>query len=129
MALVELITVLALLQFLYFGILVSRARGRFGIKAPAITGNEIFERYLRVQMNTLEMLVIFLPALWIATVYVPTYGVALLGVLYLIGRFVYLRGYVADPSKRGTGFGLTALPIVVLLLIDLIGSLIRLFRG
>jgi glutathione S-transferase len=129
MAWVELITILALLQFLYFGVLVGRARDRFGVKAPAITGNEIFERYFRVQMNTLELLVIFLPALWIATVYVPGYGVALLGVLYLIGRFVYLRGYVTDPSKRSLGFGLSALPILALLLIDLIGALIRLIRG
>jgi uncharacterized MAPEG superfamily protein len=129
MAPVELVTVLALLQFLYFGVLVGRARDRFGVKAPAITGNEIFERYFRVQMNTLELLVIFLPALWIATVYVPAYGVALLGVLYLIGRFVYLRGYVAEPSKRSLGFGLSALPILALLLIDLIGALIRLIKG
>jgi uncharacterized MAPEG superfamily protein len=129
MALVELVTVLALLQFLYFGVLVGRARDRFGVKAPAITGNEIFERYFRVQMNTLELLVIFLPALWIATVYVPAYGVALLGVLYLIGRFVYLRGYVAEPSKRSLGFSLSALPILALLLIDLIGAVGRLIRG
>ena len=129
MAPVELVTVLALLQFLYFGVLVGRARDRFGVKAPAITGNEIFERYFRVQMNTLELLVIFLPALWIATVYVPAYGVALLGVLYLIGRFVYLRGYVAEPSKRSLGFSLSALPILALLLIDLIGAVGRLIRG
>jgi glutathione S-transferase len=129
MALIELVTVLALLQFLYFGVLVGRARERYGVKAPAITGNEIFERYFRVQMNTLELLVIFLPALWIATAYVAVYWVALLGLVYLIGRFLYLRGYVTDPSKRSLGFGLSALPILALLLIDLIGALIRLTRG
>ncbi len=129
MALVELITVLALLQFIYFGILVGRARDRFGVKAPAVAGNEIFERYFRVQMNTLELLVVFLPALWMATAYVAAYWVALLGVVYLIGRFVYLRAYVAEPSKRSVGFSLTSLPILVLLLIDLIGSVSRLIKG
>jgi glutathione S-transferase len=122
MALVELITVLALLQFIYFGILVGRARGRFGIKAPAMTGNEVFERYVRVQMNTLEQLLVFLPAIWIASVYVAAYWLALLGAVYLIGRFVYLRAYVAEPAKRSLGFSLTSVPILLLLLIDLIGS-------
>ncbi|MGC2460840.1 MAG: MAPEG family protein [Steroidobacteraceae bacterium] len=129
MALVELITVLALLQFIYFGILVGRARDRFGVKAPAVAGNEIFERYFRVQMNTLELLVVFLPALWMATAYVAAYWVAFLGVVYLIGRFVYLRAYVAEPSKRSVGFSLTSLPILVLLLIDLTGSVSRLIKG
>ncbi len=129
MALIELITVLALLQFLYFGILVGKARDRYGIKAPATTGNELFERYIRVQMNTLELLVLFLPALWIATAYVAVYWVALLGVVYLIGRFIYLRGYVAEPSKRSIGFGVSTLPILALLAIDLIGSVSRLIRG
>jgi glutathione S-transferase len=129
MALVELITVLALLQFLYFGILVGRARERLGVKAPAITGNEVFERYLRVQMNTLELLILFLPALWLAVAHLAAGWLTLLGAVYLIGRFVYLRGYVAEPSKRSIGFGLSALPILVLLATDLIGSVMRLVRG
>jgi uncharacterized MAPEG superfamily protein len=129
MAAVELITVLVLLQFFYFAILAGRARQRYGVKAPAVTGNEIFERYLRVQMNTLEMLIMLLPALWLATVFVPPRWGALLGVVYLIGRFIYLRAYVADPSRRGPGFGLSALPIMLLLAIDLIGSVSRLVRG
>jgi uncharacterized MAPEG superfamily protein len=129
MALIELITVLALLQFLYFGILVGNARERHGVKAPATTGNEVFERYLRVQMNTLELLILFLPALWIATAYLAAYWLALLGVVYLIGRFIYLRAYVAEPSRRSVGFGVSALPILALLAIDLIGSVSRLIRG
>ncbi|MFI4868388.1 MAG: MAPEG family protein [Steroidobacterales bacterium] len=129
MAWVELITVLALLQFIYLGVLVGHARERFGVKAPATTGNEMFERYFRVQMNTLEQLVVFLPAMWIATAFVAAPWAALLGLVYLIGRFVYLRAYVAEPSKRSVGFSMTALPILVLLLIDLVGALIRLIRG
>ena len=129
MALIELITVLALLQFLYFGILVGNARERYGVKAPSTTGNEVFERYLRVQMNTLELLILLLPALWIATAYLAAYWLALLGLVYLIGRFIYLRAYVAEPSKRSIGFGVSALPILALLAIDLIGSVSRLIRG
>jgi glutathione S-transferase len=129
MALVEIVTVLALLQFIYFGVLVGRARERFGVKAPAISGHEIFERYFRVQMNTLELLVIFLPALWLATAFVAARWAALLGAVYLIGRFVYLRAYVAEPSKRSIGFALTSVPILVLLAIDLIGAVGRLIRG
>jgi glutathione S-transferase len=129
MALLELITVLALLQFLYFGILVGQARERLGVKAPAITGNEVFERYLRVQMNTLELLILLLPALWLAVAYLDARWLALLGAIYLVGRFVYLRAYIAQPSKRSLGFGLSALPILILLATDLIGSVARLIRG
>ena len=129
MALVELVTVLALLQFLYFGILVSRARERLGVKAPAVTGNDVFERYVRVQMNTLELLILLLPALWIATAYLAARWVALLGVVYLVGRFIYLRAYVAEPSRRSLGFGLSALPILLLLAIDLVGCVMRLLRS
>jgi glutathione S-transferase len=124
------ITVLALLQFLVFGMLVGGARGKYGIKAPAVSGNEIFERYFRVQMNTLEQLILLLPALWIASVYafVAYYWTALLGALYLIGRTLYLRAYVADPAKRSLGYGLSALPVLALLVIDLIGVIIRWVR-
>jgi glutathione S-transferase len=119
----ELVIVLALLQYLFFGMLVSRARTRSGVKAPAVTGDPIFERYLRVQMNTLELLVIFLPALWIASAYIAMHWIAALGAVYLVGRFLYLRGYVRAPEKRSLGFGLSALPILILLATDLIGAL------
>jgi uncharacterized MAPEG superfamily protein len=50
-------------------------------------------------------------------------------VVYLVGRFIYLRAYVAEPSRRSLGFGVSALPILVLLAIDLIGCAMRLIRG
>ena len=119
------LTLLALLQFFYFGILVGRARGTYGIKAPAVTGNEIFERYFRVQMNTLELLILFLPALWIACEfkYIADYWIALLGVLYLVGRFMYQSSYVAEPAKRSAGYGLSSVPVLALLVIDIIGAI------
>lgn len=128
MPLTVVISVLAILQFWFFGMLVGNARTRYGVAAPAITGNEMFERYFRVQMNTLELLVMFLPALWLASRYVAPLWTALLGVLYLIGRFVYWRGYIAAPSKRGPGFGLSALPILLLLLISLVGAIMQWVR-
>lgn len=119
----ELVIVLALLQYLFFGMLVGRARTRYGVKAPAVTGDPIFERHYRVQMNTLELLIIFLPALWIASAHIAPLWIAALGAVYLAGRFLYLRSYVRAPEKRSLGFGLSALPILILLAVDLIGAL------
>ena len=122
MAWIELVSVLAILQFFFFGAQVARARERYHVKAPATTGDEVFERYFRVQMNTLELLVMFLPALWMAASVLRPAWVALIGVVYLIGRAIYSMSYVADPSKRGPGYGLSILPVLALLLIVVIGA-------
>jgi glutathione S-transferase len=129
MAWVELVTLGAVLQALLFGMLVGRARTRYGVAAPASTGNEIFERYFRVQANTNETLIIFLPSLWIAARYWPPSWAAILGAIYLIGRILYLRGYVRDPKQRGPGYGLSLLPTMALLLIALVGVVRALLRG
>jgi glutathione S-transferase len=121
MDLVTVILVLALLQYIAFAMLVGGARGKYGVKAPATTGHEVFERYFRVQQNTLELLVVFVPAIWLFGQYVSTLWAAILGLVYLVGRVVYLKSYVADPAKRSAGFGLSFLPIAVML----IGVLIR----
>ncbi|MFZ8885939.1 MAG: MAPEG family protein [Steroidobacteraceae bacterium] len=122
MALVQLVAVLAILQFIAFAMLVGKARGTYGIKAPAVTGHDVFERYYRVQMNTLEQLVVFLPALWLGAQHLNPLWAAALGVVYLIGRQLYLRAYVSDPASRGLGFLLTFLPSVLLLLAALVGA-------
>lgn len=122
---VHIVALLAIVQFIYFGILVGQARGKYGIKAPAMTGNEHFERAARVQMNTLEQLVGFLPALLIAAVYWPPVYVAAVGVVYLVGRVLYQRAYVADPAKRGPGFGLSFLPTTLLILAGLVGAVMK----
>ena len=80
------------------------ARGKYGIEAPATTGNEIFERKFRVQQNTLEQLIVFLPALWMFGTFVSATIGAGLGVVFLVGRVVYAMGYVSDPKKRTPGF-------------------------
>ena len=122
---VYIVALLAIVQFIYFGILVGQARGKYGIKAPAMAGNEHFERAVRVQMNTLEQLVCFLPALLIAAAYWPPVYVCAAGVVYLVGRTLYRQAYVADPAKRGLGFLLTFLPITLLILAGLAGAVMR----
>ena len=120
---VHLIALLAVAQFFAFGILVGRARGQYGVKAPAVTGHEMFERALRVQMNTLEQLAAFLPCLLIAGQYWSGTLVAGIGTVYLAGRLLYRQRYVADPTSRGLGFLLTVLPTFVLFVLGLIGAL------
>ena len=122
---VHIVALLAIVQFIYFSMLVGKARGKFGIKAPAMTGHEGFERAVRVQMNTLEQLVCFVPALLIAAVYWSPVYVAATGVVYLVGRTLYQRAYVADPAKRGLGFMLTFFPTVLLVLAGLVGAVMR----
>ncbi len=122
---VHIVAVLAILQFFFFGIMVGRARVKYGVKAPATSGHEMFDRAFRVQMNTLEQLVGFLPALLIAGVYWPDLPIAAIGAVYLLGRFLYGKSYSEDPSKRGPGFLLTILPTLTLLLAALTGAIIR----
>lgn len=122
MALINLLVVLAVVQFIVFGLLVASARGRYGVSAPATTGNENFERYYRVQMNTLEMLIALIPGVWIATLYANAYFVAAMIAVYLVGRLVYFRAYVRDPRSRSLGFSISFLPIVALLLAGAAGA-------
>ena len=124
MVLVEIVTVLALIQFVVFGALVGRARGKYGISAPAVSGHEMFERYYRVQMNTLELLVVFVPSLWLAARYWSPLVVAAIGAIYLVGRVLYFRAYVSEPAKRGIGFVMSLGPAVLLLLATLVGAVI-----
>jgi glutathione S-transferase len=121
MAWVELVSLLALVQYVAFGFRVGTAREKFGVKAPAMSGNETFERYNRVHMNTLEQLVVFLPALWIAAQYSNPARMAAIGAVFIIGRQLYLHRYVSDPQKRGLGFGVSFLSMTVLVIYALFG--------
>jgi uncharacterized MAPEG superfamily protein len=122
MNLFNIVAMLAVLQYLFFATLVGQARGRHGVQAPAVTGNEQFERIYRVQMNTLELLVAFLPALYAANWYWPSRTVAVAGAVYLVGRFIYWRAYVGDPARRGLGFVLSIGPVLVLMIAGLVGA-------
>ena len=122
MAYVDIVTALAVLQFFVFGFKVGGARGRYGVKAPAITGNDIFERHFRVQQNTLELLIALLPGLYLFSRYWSPVVAAVLGVIYLIGREVYAAGYVKEPAKRSAGYGLSFLPTAILVVGGLAGA-------
>lgn len=119
---VAIVVVIALLEYVVFGALVGRARGLYGVKAPAVSGHEMFDRYFRVHQNTMELLVAFVPAIWLFGLYVSPKWAALVGLVYVAGRILYLLGYVKDPAKREFGFGLSVLPIVVLLVGALWGA-------
>ena len=128
MELVAVVTVLALIEYMVLGIQVGQARGRYGIEAPATTGHPIFERHFRVHQNTLEQLVVFVPALWLFARYVSAPVAAGLGVLFIVARLLYARGYVADPKKREAGSILTAVATSVLLLGGLIGATVAMLK-
>ena len=112
---VALVTVLLVSQYMVFIMLVGAARGKSGIKAPAVTGDEGFERAYRVQMNTLEQLMVALPALWVSGIYFDSLVAALLGLAFFLGRVMYRAGYVKDPEKRGVGFGIGFLAVLGLI--------------
>ena len=123
MPLVHIVVGLALAQFLFFCFAVGKARGTYKVAAPATTGNEMFERYFRVQMNTLELLIIFVPSILLFGQYTGAYLATALGVIYLIGRMLYFTSYVKDPKSRSAGFGLSALPVIVLLVGTIVGAI------
>ena|ERR1700761_3008749 len=109
-----LITCLALLVYMWASILVSRARGKFGVKLPAIAGNPDFERVFRAHMNMLEWLPIFLPLLWLFAVYIGDAIAASIGAVWVIGRILYVLGYARAVEKRGPGFFIQALATIAL---------------
>jgi uncharacterized MAPEG superfamily protein len=123
MAPAAIVIIVAVIKYMVFGYLVGQARGRYGVKAPATTGHEIFERYFRVQQNTLETLVMFIPGISLFALFVNPNWAAGIGLVYVVGRIIYCRSYVADPSKRSTGFLLSVLPIMVLLIGGLYGAI------
>jgi glutathione S-transferase len=105
---VALIMLLALVEFMVLGGMVGYARAKYGVKAPAITGHEVFERHFRVHYNTMEQLVVFLPSIWLFAQYISTQWAAILGTVFLVGRVLYAVGYVRHPKKRELGSLLSA---------------------
>jgi glutathione S-transferase len=111
-----IVTLLALLFYFYTSWAVAAARAKFGVKAPAMSGQPDFERVFRVQMNTLEWMPIFLPSLWLFALYVNDIAAAAIGLLWILGRVLYFRGYAMAAEKRGRGFGIQALATFALLI-------------
>lgn len=115
-ALSSLATLLAVAVYIWTLVNAGQARGRTGLAAPAVTGDAEFERYYRVQMNTVEQIVVLIPLLWLTAGWVGDLWGGLGGLVWSVGRVVYARAYYADPTKRGPGFGISALPIIAMLL-------------
>jgi glutathione S-transferase len=124
-----LVTCLAILFYFFTTIQVSKARAAFGIKVPAISGNPDFERVFRVQMNTLEWMPIFLPSLWLFAIYISDPFAAVLGRVWIAGRFLYMTGYAQAAEKRRRGFGVQAGAAMILWFGALGAILWRLVHG
>lgn len=122
---IDVVAVLAVLQFIGFGMMVGAARTKYQVHAPATSGHPQFERMYRVHMNTLEVLVCLLPALYLAARYWEPSYVAAVGAVYLVGRLVYLRAYTQNPASRGLGFALSIFPVLGLLGATLVGVVMK----
>jgi glutathione S-transferase len=109
-----LVTCLTIAFYAFASVRISRARRAYGVKLPATTGNPDFERVYRVHMNTLEWLPIFLPSLWLFAAYIGDTSAAALGLVWIIGRILYMIGYLKAVEKRGPGFAIQGLACVVL---------------
>lgn len=124
MAVIAIVTGLALIEYMAFSVRVGMARGKYGVEAPATSGDEIFERHYRVQQNTLEQLIVFLPSLWLFAQFVSINVAAGLGLVFIAGRALYAVSYIADPKKRTAGFLIGYLANAVLVL-GSIGGAVR----
>jgi len=127
MAWVTIVALVALIEYMFFGLQVGRARGQYNIEAPATTGHPMFDRAFRIHQNTLEQLIVFLPALFAFAEYVHPLWAAGIGLVFVVGRAVYAAGYQAEPKKRGIGMMLSFIPNTVLLLGGVIGAAMKLF--
>ena len=127
MANATLIVLLALIQYVLFTMKVGMARAKYKVDAPCCGGDENFERLFRIQQNTLEQLIVFIPAIFAFAFYLSPIWVLAPGIAFLLGRFLYSAEYTKDPKTRGPGMGLTLVANVVLIIGALTGLLIRMF--
>jgi glutathione S-transferase len=119
------VILLALIEYLVLGALVARARGRYAVAAPAVTGHPTFELYFRVHQNSLEQLIVFIPAVWLFGVYLSARWAAIVGAIFLVARGIYAIGYVAAPERREIGAVLSFLTEAVLV----VGALYGIIRA
>jgi glutathione S-transferase len=125
----SLVTLGSVFFYFWLGLEVGMARGKFGVAAPATTGDPAFERIYRVHINTLEWLPIYLPSLWLFGYYVSDLGAAFLGLVWIFGRYLYKRGYEQAAEKRSTGFAVQATAVAVLFFGAVVGIVTRIAFG
>ncbi|MFI4933272.1 MAG: MAPEG family protein [Caulobacterales bacterium] len=124
--LTALVTLLAVLHYMLTVLRASQARRKSGLRAPAVTGDDAFERNYRVQMNTLESLPVFLVALWFFAFSWGEFAASGVGLVWIVGRTLYMLSYVDNPDKRGQGFALAGLALVTLVVGSLVGVVMAL---
>jgi glutathione S-transferase len=127
--LTAIVTCLALFVYFVFMLIAGNARHKFKISAPATVGHPEFERKFRVQQNTVENLVMFLPALWMFSWYLSPVWASGIGLVWVVGRIVYARGYYAEAGRRGPGFGITMLATGILAVGALVGAGMKLWAA
>jgi glutathione S-transferase len=124
----SLVTVVSLILYFIVTLNVGFARAKYGVKPPQMTGDPNFERALRVQENTFEQLILFLPALWLFSYYLnPLWGAGI-GAVWIVGRILYAWGYYQAAEKRGPGFGISILCAVALIVGSLVGIIMSLLK-
>jgi len=116
-----LIVLLALLQYVWFTGRVGTARGKYNVNAPACDGDENWNRLFRVQQNTMEQLIVFIPATFAFSYYLSELWMMVPGLAFIIGRFLYSAEYLKDPKSRTPGMAMTLVANVVLVLGALFG--------
>ena len=127
--LTAIVTCLALLLYVVLFARVGAVRAKYNITAPATTGHPAFERAFRIQANTAEQLVIFLPSLWLFSIYVAPLWASILGFVWIAGRIVYAVGYSGDPRRRTFGFMIGALASGILLFGSLVAAAWQFLQG
>ena len=120
--------IIALIQYVYFSVRVGSARPKYDVVAPKTEGNETWERLFRVQMNTLEQLIVFVPGMMLFASYASAKWAWIPGALFIIGRQLYAMEYVKEPKTRVTGMALTLFANAALLGGGLIGVVMELFK-
>lgn len=125
----SLVTLLISAYYVWIGIFVGMVRRKVNISAPAVTGDPLLERAIRVQMNALEFAPVILPGLWLAAVWMSDAWAAALGLVWLLARIAYLRLYMNDPASRGAAFTIQGIAAVVLITIAITGVASKLFHG
>ena len=122
-----LVILLALVQYIWFTARVGIARGKYGVSAPKTSGDENWERLFRVQQNTMEQLILFVPGMLAFAFYVSALWSLVPGLVYLVGRQLYSYEYVSNPKSRTPGMAMTLLANAVLVAGALISVALKIF--